>query len=206
MGNRRPRPSVVFVFGENVNDSKAICALVEHLRPELRGRLKAKPRPISLARGAGTEARLRWSAEVAEVIATAVRAGQPVCATLVHQDGDEVDLTGEGEEALNALHEGAIQFVPVVPVVTIESWWFHFADATESVSPKWRGALPRGNAQSDSLPHPKSDLKRLTRDKGREYAESDSIKIAENVNKFPGCVGQSPSYDRFAQRVAGLMV
>lgn len=207
----RQRASVVLVFGENLNDSESIRHLVEKAAPRLSGRVRARPRPVSLTRSAGVTVVRNWVNELSSVIASVEAAGQPVLAVIVHRDADRIDPNGEEESALaQQLAHLRVAF-PTVPVVCTEAWWFQYPDSVESVKPiAWRNALPRSNRNVEAITDPKSELRRLTRRGGAsEYSEADSPRIAEHIRtQSPTRYGTSSSLDRLfatATAIAGRL-
>lgn len=145
-------------------------------------------------------------AEIEDVVRAAQRGGQPVAAVIVHRDADVIDPEGSQEQVLAAQFANALPHpVPAVPVVTIESWWLHHADATESINPRtWKRALPRKSFDCDADPTPKKTLQRLTRAKGLEYSEADSPRIASAIGGYTGTIGSSSSFARFMAAVSLL--
>lgn len=202
----RRRPPVILVFGENVNDSQAIRSLAEFVNDNLAGKIKVRAKPVSLTRGSGSDATRRWAKNLIDIVEATERGGQPVKAVLVHRDADVLDATGSEEEALRLALSSIPFLVPVVPVVTIESWWLYFVDATESCVADWAGRLPRNNSNRDLIAAPKSLLRERTRPSRREYQENDSPSIAAAVKDYPGKSGSSPSFTRFAEKVAGIAI
>lgn len=194
------RKPVVLVFGENLNDSAAISHLASFSNPKLKGRVRARPKPVSLTKDAGPPAVTRWLKDLLATVIATEAGGQPVAAVLVHRDSDDVDPDGKVEKALQVqIHElpGA---VAVVPVQATESWWLLYPTAVESLSPlRWKGRLSRKSREVDLIPHPKDELKRATRP--YEYSEADSRRIAERIasGAHEQC-GTSGSFARFQAR------
>jgi hypothetical protein len=202
----RAQQPVVLVFGENINDARAIAELVMAANPRLTGRVRARPRPTSLTRGAGERAVRNWVLEIGAVVRATRAVGTPVAAVVVHRDADCPDVGGTVEAELKA-ELTSVAGLPAVPVQTIEAWWFLFPDAVEAVRPiAWRGSLPRSPRDVEAIARPKEELQRLTRRGGSaEYAESDSPFIAQKIRELnpPRC-GKSASYDRLTGMAARL--
>lgn len=148
----------VLVFGENLNDSQSIRELLLAANSELDDRrIKALPRPMSLTREAKPDAVRRWVDQLDRAV-RAHRAGGSVAAVVVHRDADGPDATGAiGNQLAGQL--SSIGGLPVVPVQTIEAWWFLFPDAVEAVRPSaWRGKLPRTPHDVEVILKPKERL------------------------------------------------
>jgi len=195
---QRKRTPIVLVFGENPHDSLSLAALIRSIRPDLVGGVETSRRPASLTREASPPKVKNWVSEIARVVAATTAAGRPVAAVVVHRDADRVDLKGEEEQRLANGLAGLPHAVPAVPVVAIESWWFYFGDATESVVRGWK--LPAKEQNWDSIGSPKRELQDLTRRTKRTYAEADSPAIAARA-QLTRTRGSSPSFERFANRV-----
>ena len=204
---RAPRTAAVaLVFGESHNDRASIVRLIEALCPDLEGRVKARPHPVSLTRSASPRSVSGWIERIADSVSSH---GQPVVCVFVHRDADGPDPGGqlhrETEAALR--HAGITGAHAVVPVEEIEAWWMLFPDATEQLRRSWRGTLKRAERDWDTVRNPKEELRRLTRrgDRRHAYSEADSLSVARHVasaiaeGKTP--VGRSRSYDRFAAAV-----
>lgn len=137
------RQPVVLVFAESINDAQSIATLMQGLRPELVGRIKARTRPTSLTRQAGDLAVRNWADELRRAVSATAAAGQPVVAVVVYRDADGPDPSGSVEAQLRQQLRGIADEV-AVPVEALEAWWLLFPSATEAVRPlAWRGRLPR---------------------------------------------------------------
>ena len=199
--------SKIVVFGENLNDSKAIKELVLHLCPSILDRdVVVLREPPTLQRGTSSEGVRTWSqrAKAAIEAASAVR-GSPVC-VLVHTDSDGPGGVVFAQERTRELQQGGLSEAhAVVPAESIESWWLLHPAATEAVVPSWRGALKAKPGEVDRISSPKSELIRLTRRKQpkRAYEEADSPDIAARIRATTAQpAGASPSWDAFAEVVA----
>lgn len=194
---RSRRKPVVLVFGESINDAQSVAALIQGMRPDLQGRVRARARPTSLTREAGPAAIRSWVSDLRTAVTATTAGGQPVAAVVVHRDADRPDPTGAVEVMLRRQLAGIAAEV-AVPVEAMESWWLLFPTAAESVRPyAWKDRLPRTARNVDHVRDPKSELRRATRSSGKEYTEADSPAIAFAV--AGGChpaVGTSPSWDR----------
>lgn len=198
MSKARPR---VLVFGESVNDARAIRSLIVDLCPELEGRVDALPRPQSLTRSATPPKVRKWLETVAETVRARQRRGQIVTCIFVHRDSDAPDpehqLAVQTERVMRALSlENAHA---VVPVHTIEAWWLLFPGAVNGLVRAWQVQQRSGNV--DSIPQPFEELRRATGGGGRRrYEKADSPRVAGaiaamNVSAKPS--GRSASYARF---------
>lgn len=198
--------AVVLVFGESINDARAVAHLIEALCPSLKGRVRSLPRPTSLQRSASGTKVAKWLG----LLRSAVNAyRQPVVCVFVHRDADGPDPLGTVEQTTNAgLRSAGMRYArAVVPVEEIEAWWLLFPAATEALRDSWSGTLSRGARSVDSISDPKRELIRRTgRDDVRKaYSEADSPSVAERVavaiaaGEQPS--GSSGSFSRFMASV-----
>lgn len=199
------RPPVILAFGEDLHDSDSIKWLVGFFRSDL-PRVLSRPKPVSLSGNPGKPALDKWIGAVANAVAATEAAGQPVRAVLVHVDSDEPDPGGKRHQSLTVALSSLKVAHPVVPVQCTEAWWFLFPAQVEAVRPKvWRATMPRKARDVETINSPKTELKRLTRRSGHEYAESDSPRIAERIAvDKPSPTGTSKSFERFRSTVAAL--
>lgn len=198
----------IAIFGENLNDTKAIRELVLGLRPELvAGDVRVLRNPPTLVRDASRTAVRSWAEKAAMALRGARAAGGAFEYVLAHTDADGTDdgvFAKERTEELRAA--GLSNAVAVVPVQAIESWWLLYPDATESVVPTWSRALKRGSFNTDLVDKPKAELIRRTRAKQprRPYEEADSVAIAAAIRTAHLSIKQaanSPSFDRFKRMI-----
>jgi len=200
--------TVALVFGESRNDRLAIVRLIEAICPELAGRVRERPQPVSLNRSASASSVSDWIGRIADVVASHDQ--QSTVCVFVHRDSDEPDPDGklhrQTEEALRSA--GIKGAHAVVPVEEIEAWWMLFPEATEKLRQSWKGALKRANRDWETVSNPKEELKRLTRRKNSRhpYSEADSPSVArhvaEAITNGTSPVGRSRSYDRFNAAVS----
>jgi hypothetical protein len=189
----------VLVFGESINDSASIAELLVAANPTLAGRVRPRPRPVSLTRQARSTAIGRWTEELRQVVRATEAAGTAVRAVVVHRDADGPD------PAARVASELAVQLTPIpgqpaVPVQAMEAWWFLFPDAVEAARPRaWKDRLPRSQQDVETIRQPKAKLRRLTRaGNAPEYAEADSQVIAKYIRSHsPPQYGSSASFQRF---------
>ena len=197
----------MLVFGESRNDRLAIVRLIEALCPELAGRVRERPHPVSLNRSASPRSVSGWIGRIADAVSSH---DQPVVCVFVHRDADGPDPGGRLHRATEAAlrHAGIAGAHAVVPVEEIEAWWMLFPDATEQLRRSWRGTLQRTNRDWDTIRDPKEELKRLTRrgDRRHAYSEADSPSVARHVAHAiadrTAPVGRSRSYERFVAAVS----
>lgn len=115
VGGPKRAHEVVLVFGESINDARAIASLIEALCPTLKGWVRPLPRPTSLQRSASEPKEVAWMRRLRGVV-DAYR--QPVACVFVHRDADSPDPLGALEDEtqkrlLNAGIENAHAVVPV---------------------------------------------------------------------------------------------
>lgn len=197
---------VILIFGESRNDSDAVAELVAAANPRLTGRIRALPRPTSLTRTAGVRPVRRWVDEIAKAIRAHEAARGPVAAVLVHRDADGADPDGLVAAALKDQLAG-FGGHPVVPVHTIEAWWFLFPDAVEAVRPTmWRGCMPRRARDVERIERPKNELMNRTGASGATaYSEADSPAIARKIREHGKAPqGSGASYRRLTD-LAGTL-
>lgn len=179
---RNCRAGIVLVFGESINDSTSIAHLLVAANPNLSGRVHARPKPVSLTREAKLPAVRSWVADLRRAVRATEATGDRVAAVVVHRDADGPDPSGAVAAGLTQ-QLAELDGKAVVPVQTVEAWWFLFPDAVEAVRPRaWKGKLPRKKGDVELIDRPKEALQRATRSKnGLEYAESDSPVIARYI-------------------------
>jgi len=204
----RRSPGVVLVFGESINDARALSRLIEARCPALKGRVSPRPRPISLHRSASGLKVAKW----VEQIRSAVQAcPQTVACVFVHRDADKPDPHGKLEQSTNTQLRtaGINNGHAVVPVEEIEAWWLLFPMATEATRRSWSGTLKKEVRNVDSISDPKRELARRTgrNDVRKSYSEADSpavaARVAEEIRAGKEPLGASASFNRFLIAVDG---
>lgn len=198
---------VVLVFGESINDARSVAALIQALCPSLKGRVRARPRPVSLQTSAKEPKVAKWMHNLHSVIKSY---DKPVVCVFVHRDADGPDPTmktaNQTEQKLRNAH--IRQAHAVVPVEEIEAWWLLFSSATQKLKASWSGTLSGTVSDVDRIPNPKEELARRTRRNNRKkaYTEADSPAVAALVAEAIAAgvkpSGHSRSYDRFVRSVA----
>lgn len=204
----------MLVFGEDTNDTRAIRELILALRSEPI-RVETRRSPMVLVKGKDKALDRKNVAEIAAVVRADQRRGRR-CVVIAHRDCDAIEPAHERvasalEQGL--LKEGIWQVVAAIAAWEIEAWWFLWPDAALEVNSKWRRPQPP-KPDIGRIEHAKEALRRALRPAGkgqrpRDYAESDSPKIAAKVREL-GIVdnhaASSGSFDRFAGRVRQLVL
>lgn len=200
---------VVLVFGESLNDARAVRYLIEALCPSLQNRVREQARPPSLQKSAGQQPLMRWMSGLRQVVESVSRR-TPVACVFVHRDSDGPDPQGRlaAQTEASMRQAGIDNGYAVVPVEEIESWWLMFPEATESLRRSWSGTLPISRRTVDMVSGPKEELARRTalKDRRKAYAEADSPDVARLVGSVIASgqppTGTSPSFDRFKRSVS----
>lgn len=205
-------PVVVLVFGEDANDTAAVKELVLALRSEP-VRVETRRAPIVLVKGRDKARDRKNVAEIAAVVKAEQRRGRR-CAVVAHRDCDAIESAHE--RIASALErglrdQGIEQAVAAAAAWEIEAWWFLWPDAASAVNSKWRRPEPPtpevGRIENAKEAFRQALRPRAKTQRPRDYAESDSPKIAAQVRALglidrPAAI--SRSFDRFAERVRGL--
>jgi hypothetical protein len=187
----RQRRPVVLVFGESENDTKAIRTLTQALRPDLDADVEVRRTPLVLIKGALPAKAAANAQEIANV-AKATAKIRPVLAVLAHQDCDAVEPShvAAGDLIEKGLREAGCPGEPiaVTPAWETETWWMVFPEAVGVVVAGWRVPDDWIGKDVGRVENAKEKLKAAVqpRPKGkgkppREYRESDSITIADNI-------------------------
>lgn len=206
----RKKRNIGLVFCEDENDAVALGHISHSVRPEL-PRLQYCRKPLILMRDQKqAEARKKNASDVLSVV-RAWEQVENVQFVIAHQDCDQVEPAHEGLAAriraeLNG--QGLKNVVAVAPAWETEAWWFLWPDAVAAVNSKWRRLSRTGN--HGKIKDAKEALQRdLRTPKARDYEESDSRKIAENVLKL-GLIdkktGSSESFEQFRKDLAALVL
>ena len=202
----RRRP-VLLVFGESENDRKAIVHLARGLRPDLEAAVEERRHPLVLIKNAKPGTARDNAREIAE-LARAEAQGRTVLGVLAHEDCDarepaHITVAMRIEQSLE--DAGCPKpVIAVTPAWEIEAWWMVFPEAVGRVVEGWRNPDDWLGKSVGSVTNAKEELARAVRPKAspgrrpREYAEGDSIKIAENIvrddllRSFDGTSRRSP--------------
>lgn len=205
--SRRKRP-VVLVYGESLNEARAVKALILALCPALDGQVHARPKPTSLVKDATPDKIRTWMELLARMVKADAKGGEVAC-VFVHRDADGPDpkskLAVATEKAMS--HAGLDGAHAAVPVRTIEAWWLMFPEALAAVVETWGTNLGNVQRDVDRVPDPVKTLQRATgkgKQQKRRYEKADSPQVAENVRRLglvQGQRGRSASFDRFAAQV-----
>ena len=171
--------------------------------------------PLVLVKGKDRARDRKNLAEIAAVVRAEQRRGRR-CVVVAHRDCDAIEPAHERiadalEQGLT--DQGITQAVAAAAAWEIEAWWFLWPDAAMAVNSKWqRPKPPRRNVgqvanAKEAFRHALRPRKRGQRP--REYAESDSPKIAAQVRAL-GIIEQrtaiSRSFDRFVSKVRELVL
>jgi hypothetical protein len=154
------------------------------------------------------ERRKKNAADVAAVV-NAATIDTEVVFVIAHQDCDALEPAHHTLNTKIAVELGAVgisNVVPVAPAWEIEAWWFLWPDAVANVNSKWNRLRRKGN--HGMIVNAKEALRRDLRNKAtRDYEESDSGRIAEQVRAL-GIVanqtGSSESFRDFAARIDAI--
>ncbi len=197
---------VVLVFGESLNDARAVACLIEALCPSLKGRVRPRRRPLTLSSRSAHAKVKSWLDTLCDAV---IGEKGPVQCIFVHRDADHHDphLTVMHQLQNQLSAAGIAGAHAVVPVQEIEAWWRLFPEATERVRKSWSGTLNKKPGNVDMIEGPKEKLIERTRsgDRKKAYTEADSPLIAERVAEAirngiqPA--GNSASYDAFVSSV-----
>jgi hypothetical protein len=210
---RKIKDRIILIFGESDNDTHALKHLVAALRPELP---RAEPRrhPIILAKGAHERKRDSIAEGIAKLVA-AQSVTHEVVSVIAHRDCDAIEPahTANGKTLLEDMHTRNLpQPIAATPAYEMEAWWFLWPEALAATRPCWNKIKSRGNV--GTIRNAKDELRKELRPKGAgascpDYAESDSRKIAENVNKLNLVYdrrGNSESFMEFVRQIEELRI
>lgn len=199
--------SSIVVFGENLNDSRALKELIIHICPGLSDRdVVVLREPPTLQRGAATTKVKKWvDRALAAIYASRSVRGDPTC-VLVHTDSDGPGgVAFARERTLELRRAGLTEAHAVVPTEAIEAWWLLHPMATEGIVRSWQGALRSTPGDVDRVRNPKAELVRRTRRKQpkRSYEERDSADIAARIRATSAePAGVSKSWEEFRSVVS----
>lgn len=212
-GSPRRRP-VVLVFGESINDTKAIAELLLALCPALDGMVKALPRPPILIKDARMED-VRDRAGTIAALIDAEQTTRDVICVFAHEDCDDAEPAHEAiaSKIEAAMRERGHSVHAIVPAWNLEAWWLLWPDAVARYRPTWRRLMTRPGQRVGLIVDSKSHLQRALRPGGgtrtRDYRESDSQGIAAAVRELGIVrqpVGASLSFTRFTEAADGCCV
>lgn len=215
MSKRKAQPLskkgvVGLAFCEDENDAIALRNIASAIRPALPP-VRFCRKPLILMRDQkAAEARKKNASDVSAVV-RAWEQHAVVKFIIAHQDCDQVEpahiaLTNRIRTELNS--QGLQNVVAVAPAWETEAWWFLWPDAVEAANSKWRKLTRTGN--HGMIKDAKKALERdLRSPSAREYVESDSRKISENVLKLgliDNKTGSSQSFEQFRVDVLALVL
>lgn len=187
---RQTKKPIVLVFGENEHDTKALCRLVEGLRPDLKGVVQSRREPLVLIKGATPETAKNNAQRIAS-LAKQEGALRRVLAVLAHQDCDAIepshkDLASDIERSLTDAGCPGLP-VGVAPAWEMEAWWMVFPEAVGKIVLGWRDPDDWIGHEVGKLPDAKEKLAHAVQPRQkrakhpRAYEERDSIQIAANI-------------------------
>lgn len=209
----------LLLFGEDDSDCCAIKALVEGLRPGLRGHVETRRKPLVLIKGVTPEElRARKRSLVAQVRID--RARLDVRGVIVHEDCDRCEPAHEAVAQRYDREFAGADFAvyPVLPAWEIEAWWLLWPSMLPAYRSSWRAPTEYRGRHVGMIVNAKEALKAAVRPRSlsiaqranfRTYEESDSPGIAallveRGVLDKPE--GKSESYMQFRQTVATIIL
>lgn len=180
----RRRSPVVLVFGENDNDQESLRWLIKSLRPDF-PKIEKRRRPPVLVKGRDDAKARKNTLDISKVVrATNVRS--EVKLVVAHQDCDAIEPAHEDltRQILYLLNQQGVRGIPATPAWEMEAWWFLWPDAALRVNSSWRKPAKTGQ-RVGLINNAKEEYRRAlrpkTRKRTRDYAESDSPKIAQAI-------------------------
>lgn len=200
------KPPIILVFGEDENDREAIAELTRALRPDL-PRPQSRRKPQVLVKGR-ENAKARKNAVDVDKVVRAELVRRRVLFVIAHEDCDAVEPAHLAlSERIEAhLANRGLVAIAATPAWELEAWWFLWPQAALRVNSKWRNPSRRGSA-TGRIENAKEAWRRAlrpTREKTRDYVESDSPKIARAVRELD-IVGdldaRSDSFARFSDLI-----
>ena len=206
----RSLKKTVLVFGESHNDSQAICALVEALRPDLQVRAYRSP-TVLIHQNSLNRTNIRKNIAQIKAVATAAAARDRIVAIVLHKDCDAVEPahTGLANAVESQMGANAYISIAAAPAWEMETWWYLWPDAVSAYHPTWR-RLGRSGTSVGLIQNAKETLIRELRVKGgnsRDYTESDAIGIAQYVRNL-GIIGAtnaiSHAFTEFRAKVTAI--
>lgn len=200
---------LVMIFGESVNDGRALRHIVRALLPADRTvDCKAIREPGTLARNASGVKRKKLARAIAVKAAHEARTRK--VAVVVHEDSDACEDAHKVQAdrvVAELLGEGIAFPVPAIAAWEIETWWMLFPEAMRATRNCW-AAVDYSNRRVGGIENAKEvltrDLRPKATTKGRcpDYSEADSERIAEEIANLRLCddltrVRRSSSLDDF---------
>lgn len=205
-GRRAP---IGVIFSEDSNDAESIKKLIKALWPSA-PRIEYSRRPLILIKGQrDAEKRKKNAANVAAAI-RAMKVRENIIFVIAHQDCDAVEPAHDSLRRSILEELGSVDVphvIAVTPAWEMEAWWFLWPDAVAATNSKWKRLRRTGN--HGMIRDAKEQLRRDLRHKStRDYEESDSPRIAEQVAKL-GLVarrtGFCASLDLFFDDISKLL-
>ncbi|WP_225767697.1 hypothetical protein [Inquilinus sp. Marseille-Q2685] len=204
---------LILVFGESDNDRRAIIELCSALRSDAGIHFKPMRDPPVLLKKSERPEKRRKTAEAISTLVKINSKKSPVASVVAHRDCDKIEPSHEelSESIERGLYDAGVPNpVAAAPAYEIEAWWLLFPEALAATCANWEkvdmrsrqvGSIENAKEFLCEALRPKDKAKRM---KCKEYVESDSIKIAQNIRKLNLTSkldrGRSRSFDRFVER------
>ena len=194
--------TLLLYFGEDVNDTLSLIELSKSLIPsKFTVKHQHIRRPPILRRDASINKRRDMAQEVAGFAKPFAKRGRTAC--VVHRDCDDiepshVDNATELEADLRAC--GVPRPVAATPAWEMETWLMLFPAALRAVRGCW-SEVSYTNVSVGMISDAKERLRRDLRSKNakcKDYAESDSVLVAREINR------QGPVNEQTCSRSASL--
>lgn len=206
-----------YIFGESVNDTKAIAHIIEAIAKLNKANFKCVHLRAPLIQQKGTTPATKVTnaekVRQAAIARSTMKKDENNIIIVAHQDCDKVDpayLTVE-EQIEQGLKSTGFRILPVAPASEMEAWWFMWPDAVERVCTSWNRLKPHG-MDTGRIPDAKKKLVRDLRPKGatkvRDYSETDAPTIArfvKELNLIQNKQAQSASFQSFEKRLLKII-
>lgn len=173
--HRATRKPVVVLAGEDSNDRKSLCALLEEICPQMRGRLVEIRDSVRLQNAGQKALAERVDTLARKVRARAARERAEVACVFVHEDRDAPDGDGCDEarervqRALTAAFGNAHY---VLSVWEMEAWLLLFPEALTKVVSTWSVPGRYRNCDTGRLTDPKRIVMGECTSSRTRYSES----------------------------------
>ncbi|WP_436493417.1 hypothetical protein [Actinokineospora sp. HUAS TT18] len=215
--SRGRNDKLIAFFGEDLNDSNSLRILFEALRPDL-GVCKTRSfkKPLTLVKGIDLAKQRARSRTLRKFVASLANHLDVVIAVL-HEDADAIEPAHVpiSDQILKNYSGLPCLVIAAVPAWEMESWWFLFPKAVAAVNSGWREPSDYVGRDTGKIRNSKEVLKVKTRPavrrglqaKVRDYEESDSVKIAQNIvtlGLIDQPAGKSESWDSFVAQAKAV--
>lgn len=208
-------PSTILVFGEDSNDTQAICVLVKAIAPPAKQiPVKAIRRPIILSRNAEARKRKAMCDEIAGFSKGYEGAGKAV-AIIAHRDCDSTEPAHvqNSTELESALRSAGVKIaVAATPAWEIETCWMLFPKAINKVRGCWQ-SIDYKKQNVGLFANAKERLIKDLRPKSGshtcpDFRESDGIKVSGALLNDPDILNKieakSDSFEEFRKKIIAL--